>query len=209
LFKKGSVLFGLNYSFANNTIQSITTYSESITIASFQNLGKNSSLGFNTSISKPLNKSLNVSINGRISYAKLEGFLNNTTYANDGFQGSLYGYLTNSFKNDWRASLNAGLYSSAVLLQGSTNSYYYTSIGLSKGFLKKMATFSATVSNPFQKYRTVITDLEGQYFIQKNITENMNRNFNIGFSYRFGRLSSPVKKNKRTIKNDDQIDIGI
>lgn len=202
-FKKANILATVNYTFARNTIQSIITTTDTISSSTYQNLGLNKNLGFSSTVNVPFTKNLRLNTNTRISYVWLEGWLNNTTFKNDGFQGSAYAYLSNNFKNNWRLSINGGVYSSSVLLQGKSNAYYYTSVGINKSLYKRKLSLSGTISNPFQKYREVRTTLSSDDFFQANQSFRLIRNFNFNISYRFGQMNTQVKRNKRSINNDD------
>lgn len=204
IFKKGSINTGLSYSFANNTIQYVSSLgADNITRTTYENIGKNKSLGLNLNTSYPVNKKLSMNVNTRISYTRIEGMVNSKFYENEGIQGNAYLSGSYKFDKDWRAGINAGYYSAWITLQGQSNPYYYTSASLSKDFLKKKASLSASVSNPFQKFRSWKNETSTPEFTQVSDYQNYYRRFNMSFNYRFGKLKESIKKNKRGINNDD------
>ncbi|WP_423148896.1 outer membrane beta-barrel protein [Rubrolithibacter danxiaensis] len=204
-FKKGSINLGLNYSFANNTIEYISELNpvDTVTYTTYKNIGKNKRAGINGGLNINLTKKLSMNLNGDVSYVWLEGFLNSKMYKNDGLQGNAYTYFGYSFDKNWRVSVNAGYYSGWLTLQGTSNPYIYSSASISKEFFDKKASLSMSVSNPFQKYREYKNDQVTPDFIQRSRYQNFYRSFNFGFNYRFGKLQQGIKKNKRGINNDD------
>ena len=203
-FKKGSINLGLNYSFANNTIEYFGVLgADSITRTTFRNIGKNKKLGFNSGVNYNLTKKLSVNLNGALSYVWITGFLNNNQYENEGLQGNIYAYAGYSFENNWRLSVNGGYYSGWLTLQGKSNPYIYSSASVTKEFFNKKASASVGVNNPFQKFRNWKNDQNTPEFIQSSRYQNYYRSFNGSFTYRIGKLQNGIKKNKRGINNDD------
>lgn len=202
MFSKGSINTGLSYSFANNTIQYVNRLVGSVSRATFENIGKNRNLGVNISTNQEI-KSFSINVNGRLSYIWMEGMIDNNLLKNEGVQGNIYANAGYKFKNDFRAGLNSGFYSAWISLQGQSNPYFYTSASLSKEFLKKKATVSASVNNPFQQFRNWKNDTYDTSFIQTERFQNYYRTFRLNLNYKFGQLNSSIKKNQRGINNDD------
>ena len=204
-FGKGYINLGLSYSFANNTIQNVTKLLDSATtFTTYQNVGSDKNLGANVSVNYPITKKLNLNINSSISYVFLRGFINEKLYSNEGTQGYAFAYVGYKFNDTWRAGINGGFYSANVLLQGKSSAYVFSSVSASKDILKKKASFYLSVNNPFSQYRSYHSFTRDDNFYRSSISQNPYRSINIGFSYRFGKLSAEIKKNKRGIENDDQ-----
>lgn len=144
-----------------------------------------------------------MNVNARASFIWLQGDINTIHYYNEGFQGSAYVYLNFLLKNDFRASLNTGIYGPSVILQGYTNSYLYSSGSLSKELFHKKVTIACSVSNPFKQYRLSKTTILNNEFTQINNNYSSYRSFMFSAGYRFGKLRESVKRNKRGIINDD------
>jgi outer membrane receptor protein involved in Fe transport len=203
-FKKGSINVGASYSFANNTIQNVTSLgADTISRDTYENIGKDRKLGFNANISYPINKKLNVNLNALLSYIWIEGTFNSQFYTNEGFQGNAFTYISYTLPKDFRARVNMGYYSPWILLQGQSNNFIYSSFSLSKDFLDKKMTVSAQVSNPWKKFRDWEQNFNTAQFIQTSNYQNFYRNYGCSISYRFGKLDGGVKKNQRGISNDD------
>jgi hypothetical protein len=204
-FKKGSINVGLNYSFANNTIQNVSSFipEEDITRSTFVNTGKDRKFGTNFNISYPFTPTLNLTLGGNLNYIWLEGDVNGETVKNDGLQGYVYGYLSYKLKSGWRLGGNFNYNSSWISLQGSSKAMVYTSFSLGKDIIKDKLTFSGSVSNPFTKYQAWENETVGPNFTQRTYRENFSRRFNLSLNWRFGKLKESIKKNKRGISNDD------
>jgi hypothetical protein len=204
-FKKGSINLGLNYSFANNTIQSVTTFNPltSITSSNFFNIGKDRKLGSNFSFNYPVTTKLSVNMSGNLYYVWMEGIVGGELLQNDGLQGYMYAYAGYKFEKGWRTGLNLSFNSPWITLQGKSNAYNYLSASVNKDIIKDKLSFSGSVGNPFQKYRSWKNTSEGANFSQSNDYQNYSRRFNVSMNYRFGKLKEQIKKNARGIKNDD------
>lgn len=203
VFHKGTVNIGLNYSFANNTIQYVSRLDGNVGRSTFENIGKNKSAGFNINTNKDITKSFNFNVNGGLSYVWMEGVIDGNTVKNKGAQGNLHASAAYKFKKDLKAVLNGGYNSPWLTLQGESNPYYYTSASVSKEFFKKKVSFSVYVSNPFQKYRNWKNETSSVQFIQMETFQNYYRNYGFNLSYKFGKLNGSIKKNQRGIQNDD------
>jgi hypothetical protein len=204
-FKKGSVNVGLSYNFANNTVQNVSIYNaaDKITYSTYLNIGKDRTLNTNLNINYPLTSKWNISMSGNIGYKQIEGTINGVMIKNDGLTG--YGYANTGYKfeHGWRANGSFSYSAPYVMLQGKTSSYIYMAFSGSKDLVKDKLTLSASINNPFTKYRVYRSFTEGPNFSQTYTSENYSRSFNTSLNWRFGKLKDSIKKNKRSISNDD------
>jgi hypothetical protein len=69
--------------------------------------------------------------------------------------------------------------------------------------VKDKLTFSAACNNPFTKFRSARSEINGSNFTQQSYSQSYLRTFSLSLNYRFGSLKESIKKNKRGIKNDD------
>lgn len=204
-FGKANINVGMSYSFANNTIQRLINYDEETGISRFtyENIGKDKSLGTNVSINYPITKKLNLNMSGDMSYIWLEGVVDGKATSNSGLRGYMYGGLSYLFEEGWRVNGNFSYSTAYIMLQGQSNSFPYYGISASKDLIKEKLSISGSVSNPFNKYRNYINDMTGPNFTQSSFFQNYYRSFSMSLSYRFGRLKDEIRKNRRGIKNDD------
>ena len=210
-FKKGSINMGLNYAFSNNAIQNVTSSAagiingqpDVITTTTFQNLGSNRTLGLNFNINESLSKKITISLNGQLSHVWLKGTYNGSFYQNQGYTGNAFLNAGYKFANNYRFGLDAGYFSGDVNLQGYSTKYIYNSYSILREFLKKNASISLVVNNPYGKYFTYHNYTNTVDFNQSSYGQNLYRSFAVRFSYKFGKLSSDIKRNQRNINNDD------
>jgi outer membrane receptor protein involved in Fe transport len=204
-FKKGSLNLSFSYNFANNTQQTVYEFSETdqITRITFLNIGKDKTLGISTNFSYPITKKWDLSLNTNLNYLWLEGLIGGNVVKNDGLTG--YGSFNTSYKFErtWKANLSFNYGAPNVLLQGATNNYYSLGFGGSKDIIKDKLTFSASVANPFQKFRAYRGYTEGVNFTQERTRENYFRRMFVSLNWKFGKLDGSIKKNQRSINNDD------
>lgn len=204
-FKKGSINIGLNYSFANNTIQQVSSYipETEITRSTFVNTGKDRKLGTNFNVNYPILPTLNFSVGGNMNYVWLEGFVNGQTVSNDGLTGYTYGNLNYRHKSGWRLGSNFSYSSAWITLQGSSRSRFSSGFSLGKDIIKDKLTFSGSISNPFTKFMAWENTTEGPNFSQRSYSEMYFRRVNVSLNWNFGKLKESIKKNRRGISNDD------
>ncbi|MCZ6919608.1 MAG: outer membrane beta-barrel family protein, partial [Rickettsia endosymbiont of Ixodes persulcatus] len=126
IFKKGSVNLSMSYSFANNTIQQVSTFDPQtqITTSSYSNIGKDKSLGGNFNANYPITKKWNFNIGGNMSYLWIQGVINGVTAKNSGLNGYVYGSTSYKFEKEWRLSANFS-YSSPWIMLFSGNGFIW------------------------------------------------------------------------------------
>ncbi len=203
-FAKGSINVGLSYGFANNTVEGVLSVgADTVTTRTFQNVGKNDRLGIDASVSKTFFKNLTVNINSTLVYVFLEGTYNGKFYNNQGIQGYIFNNNTYKFGKGFTMGLNIDYDSRYVLLQGKDNDYFSVSLSGSKELLKKKATVSMSIDNPFNKYQNFDFYNSNEDFKQVENFQIFGRRFTCSFNYKFGKLNGGIKKNKRGISNDD------
>ena len=202
--KKGSINPSVSYSFANNTVEQVTSVgADTVTLSTYQNVGSNRRLSFDLNFNYPITKKLTVDVNAELMYVWLKGTYNGQFYYNKGFQGHAFTNTGYKFNKGYRISLDAGFDSRYVLLQGRDNYYPFFSLSGSKTVWKEKGTLSVYVNNPHKRFLRLDYYTRTPDFYQTNYNDNFYRNVGISFNYKFGKLSSDIKKNKRGISNDD------
>jgi len=197
--------FNLNLSsaFTNNSITSITTMRpDGVSITTYQNIGKNQRFGAFLYGSANPGKKISFNTNVSLNYAVLESN-NSLNLRNQGF--SFTGFI-NARYNIWKnafLSVNGGLYSSGIMLQGKTGSRYSSWISFSQELFKKKVRYSMSVTSPFEEKQTYSSHFEDPTFRQNSKTYYYSRMVRFSLSYNFGKLKDQIRKAKRSIKNDD------
>ncbi|MEJ7694395.1 TonB-dependent receptor [Daejeonella sp.] len=203
MFKKGSIVTNLSYSFTNNTIQNVTTLRGDTSYTTFANTGKNKNLSASMNVNYPLTKRLQLYLFPLISYLNMEGMVNNKVYKNEGIQWIAYTYLSYKFDKDWQVGFNIGYQNGVMFLQGKSDPYNWTVMSLSKDFLKKKASLSALIYNPFERFANWGVETKSPEFTLRKDHAQFYRQAGLSFNYRFGKLKDQLNKNKRGINNDD------
>ncbi len=104
---------------------------------------------------------------------------------------------------EWRVNANFSYNGPNLQFQGTSNSMFYSSASVSKDVIKDKLSFSASISNPFNKFRTRYNETFGPDFQQDNYYREYYRSVNVSLNYKFGKLKESIKKAKRSIRNDD------
>ncbi|MCC8410682.1 TonB-dependent receptor [Mucilaginibacter sp. UR6-1] len=211
-FSKGSINIGLSYAFSNNSIQSVTSFrdtvinnqNQKITTTNYENIGSNRTLGLNVNTNYDITKKLSLSLNGQVSRIWLEGTYNGKLYNNAGYIGNAFANIGYKFENGYRIGLNAGYFSGSVTLQGKSRYFMYNSYVVSKEFWDKNASIALVANNPYGKNWRNTSTTTTPDFIQNSTYNQIYRHFAIRLSYKFGKLSGEIKKNQRGINNDDK-----
>jgi uncharacterized protein YxeA len=202
-FAKGSVNISTSYSFANNTIQQLASIQGTVTTTTYANVGKNKQLGLDLNMNYPITKKLNVNINAELLHVWLEGFYSNQLFKNRGYQGHVFTNSSYKFDNGYRIGLNVGFDSRYVLLQGTDNYYLGYGANASKELFNKKVNIFVYTNGPFKQFIKLDFSTRTQEFVNSSYNYQIFRTFGIGFNYKFGKLNSELKKNKRGINNDD------
>ncbi len=205
-FIKGLVLSSsLYFKRTNDLIESIVLVNDDgVAESIYQNIGINNSIGFNTFISKTFNKVWTVRGNFNIYTYNAESNLENYNVNNDGLQYNFFASTSYNFKKGWKAEAFGFFRAAERTLQGEKTSFWMTSVGFQKEFWNKRASLGLRIVDPFNKYKSFLTDLEGESFTQKSEFKVPFRSFGINFRYTFGKLDFKAKTSRTKIKNDDQ-----
>jgi hypothetical protein len=202
-FKKGSINISSSYSFANNTIQNVTSVNGNVTTQTFANVGKNKRLGLDVNMNYPITKKVNVNLNAELMRVWVNGAYNGKLYSNSGQQGHVFTYTSYKFDDGYRIGMNIGFDSRYVLLQGVDNYWLGGGANVSKDLFKGKGSISLNVNNPFKKFNRLDFFTKTVDFETISSNNNFYRQINLNFSYKFGRLNAAIKKNQRGINNDD------
>ena len=198
--------FNLNanlfYNFVNNSIEQVTTLENDISTTTYKNIGKakNSGLYFYGSWNPTLK--LRIYANASASYVNIQAN-DGSGMKNSGFVERIFGGAQYNFPRDLTLSLNGGLASPGLNLQGKSSGYHYTALSLNKSFMKKKLTISLSAMNVFENYMAYNSTTQTNQFQTISNSSYPVRNFRIGISYKFGEMKQQIKKVQRGIENDD------
>lgn len=205
--KSGNNTFNIkaSYFYTSNAIQYITRLlSDTLSENTYANVGANRIARLDFNYNMPIGKKLNFTLNTNIFYVWISGYVNNIFYSNQGPRTNTFSSLSYKPAEGWQLSLSGGYNRRYITLQGSSKDYAYSYISASKSLLEKKLSLTGTIINPYQKRYTFTQYNRSNLFYQSNTTNNYYRGFNFSLVYKFGRLNGDIKKNKRSINNDDK-----
>jgi len=204
--KKVNLNVGLSYSFSNKIDLKVSTYdpSTNITKTTFENSSKASRLGLDYYFNYPVTKKLKLSINGNAALFFINGTVDNIFVKNDIFTYYFYLSANYQFDNNWNVGSNLEFNSKMPAgLQSTTNAFVGSSFSVNKSVLNNQLSFSASVNNPFNKFRKSVTETFGDQFYQNNYVKDYYRSFGVSIQYKFGKLKDEIKTTQRKINNND------
>jgi hypothetical protein len=204
--KKGTFNIALGYIAFNGLIGPVTVYNPAtnITRTTFENIGKAQVLKTNIFISYPVTKKWNVRVNSDIRSVAAKTMVKGVYLKNNGILGYLNVSSGYGLDKGWRLNADVTLNSGGVSsLQVKVNGFTSSAFSVQKELFKSKLTFSASLNNPFTKYRQNREETVGPDFTQLSSTQTYFRSFGVSLNYRFGKLKDAIKKNKRGITNDD------
>lgn len=204
--KKTSVNVAVGHVFIKEMIFPVVVFDPAtgISRSSYGNVGKARLLPtVNLNVNHPFSKNWNLSVNSRMAYGMTEGIINNELVKN---QGLMYGaYVSSGYRleKNWRLNASLNFNGPGMNIQDRTNMMLFSSLSISKDVIKDVLSFSASMNNPFNKYRNSTRDSFGPDFEQYYERRDYFRSFQFSLNYKFGKLKNPVRKATRSIRNDD------
>lgn len=114
-----------------------------------------------------------------------------------------------SFSSVYKLETTASIYNApSILLQGKSSANLYMVFTGSKELIANKLTISAAINNPFVKFLDTRTTIQGTNSYQTSNRFSYHRSFSASLNWKFGKLKSSMKKNKRSINNDDKVTSG-
>lgn len=202
--KKLSLTLGLGYSFFNKLDLRVVVYdpATNITRSTFDNVGKGSRTGLDFNVGYPVTEKWHFSLNGNIAYFIMKGQVGSDFIDNNWFTYFFAPSTSYRFEKNWTVNANLTAISrNPASLQGTSNALVSSSFSVSKELNK--FSFTASVNNPFTKYRNNKVITEGPGFLETSSSRDYFRSFGLNINYRFGKLKGGIKKSSRKIVNDD------
>jgi ferric enterobactin receptor len=196
----------LNYDYYSKMVMPAQVYDavNNITRSTLANSGRMRMVMSNVDVGYPITSRWNVNTNLLTIYGKVDGLVENTVVRN---QKVMYYFSASSsyrFDKGWRASGSVNLNGADINLQGIENSPYRgCGFSVTKELVKDRCYLSAEASNPFSKYRNNTGTTNAPAFYQERTNQRYLRSFSASLYYRFGGLTSNLKKSKKGIANND------
>ncbi len=194
----------LRYNISTNAIQEYSFVAGDNKLhTTYDNIGKNQSVGVSLYGSWTPIKDLRLMINGNIIYADIKTESTNGT-SNSGFGGNGYFNASYSFLKSFRAGIFGGFYMQPVSMQSKMSTHSFMGLALGKDFFDKKLSVNINVQDPFRKTAKFTRETQGKTFYEESIFKNQQQSVGFRVSYRFGNLKNQqIKKVQRGISNDD------
>lgn len=192
-----------SYTSTVNGIEQVLSLTDSNTVLTYRNIGKQRIAHINAGCNYSLGKRWRFTISTDDGYTDVRSGAGPDAYANHGFTAS--GFINVNFLagNSWRISASSYTATGTISLQGTTNAYTILVTRISREIFKKNGTISFSLSNPWQQYRYIRTSLETPALSQTTVQQRNYRSIGISFSYRLSRLHEAISNNRVEIRNDD------
>ncbi|MEM9888285.1 MAG: outer membrane beta-barrel family protein [Bacteroidota bacterium] len=202
-------VFGRNTNNAINRVRYPIDSLEGAILTTYDNIGKERSLGMNVFANVNLSKKWTINGGFNLRYADLEGQvtgIDGTTVSATNTGWNYGGRLMSQYKfNDgWTAQAFTFLRGRRVELQGNRGGFGIYAIGLNKDFNDNKGSIGFGFENFLQRGWNVRSELNSALFTQESNVLRVNRNVKINFSYRFGKMDiRKSRKKTRSVRNDD------
>ncbi len=197
------------FQFSNNGIGAVKWADGLVQVSTYANTLKTYSTTVSAFLQWMLSKKTNVMLNGSVGYNYYKS--KELGLKNDRMSGNFFANVTQFLP--WKLQLSgfAGMWGGGISdLYGRMGTVFFHGFSLQRSFLKEdRLTVQLQAVVPFSgKYMSM-----KNYVTQGDVTgwtryEQQARRFGINISYRFGSLSTHVKKADKTIENDDLIGSG-
>lgn len=192
-----------NYSVSTNGLTNYTFLKDGILHTTSSNSLHSKQLEFSAYVNWVVTKTTAFTMNGSVAYNDFKSY--RTGDHNHGYSGNFFAMLRQELPWKIKMNLGGGKNWSDVRLQGSSSSFYFYFGTLSRSFLSEdRLTLTFTAFSPFSPHRTFTNTTETAYYRQvSKVKINGMARFQLGISWRLGKLNAVVKKAARTIENDD------
>jgi len=164
------------------------------------NVASNTAFQLNGYASAKPTEKWSLSVGGNLEYLLLRSTA--LDLSRNGFAGNYN--VNTSYKATKTLTLQGNLYQSLTrpTLQGRNSGFVYYGLGLRQTLLKARADVSFNAQYPFSAQRTFAYETSTPAFSQNSRSTKQQRQFRVGFTYRFGQQQQATRQRK-SIRNDD------
>ncbi|MCE7058504.1 TonB-dependent receptor domain-containing protein [Dyadobacter sp. CY343] len=174
--------------YSNNAITQIRTIDESgVSLTRYDNVGRELSYGFETDFSQKIGEVLKLNGSGRVFRSEVVSQLAQIDNRTWSYSGNLNAFIT--LPADFRASAYVNYEGPRAIAQGTREGVFIANMGIRKDLLEKKATISFNVQDIFLS-RAYKSQLNTATYSQASHWQQTNRQINLTFQYRFGKISA-------------------
>ncbi|PJJ79343.1 outer membrane beta-barrel family protein [Mucilaginibacter auburnensis] len=203
-----SVTLGTTYSYFNDLDFRLITYNAAtgVTSSTYENIGRGDALSIDLSANLAATKKLSLSFNGNLTYVNIQA-----AAAQIETKGWYHNFTVSGSYHP-TASWRIGAYMNVIGKNFAPQSFQSliapqinTSFSSTHELIKGKWSITATVNNPFKKFRNVETRVTGMDFYEVANNQTFLRVYKLSLNYNFGELKDAVKRTKVGIRNDDVV----
>lgn len=200
-FGMSSLNFAVYRRSTNNAIESVRYTRGDTVVTSYFNQANNSNVGVNLSGNLMFGYKFMVGGNIDASYVTIEN--KSLGLTNDGINYGINGFLNWTLFDNWGVQGYAGFRGPTITAQGQSTSFYFYGLGAKRDLLKKKATLSIGLDNPFTPYQKLRTEFESNGLKYAAVNEFYAFGARVSFNWMFGKMNFSNKPSKKGINNSD------
>ncbi|NJL76732.1 MAG: TonB-dependent receptor [Saprospiraceae bacterium] len=200
---------GLNGSFYyKRTSDVIESYlapitEEGIAQTSYLNIGVNDSYGFNLFSTATIKRKFTVRGSINVFTYNASAFINEEQLSTTAVLWNGFGSAGYDFNGGYKVEAFGFFRSPQQTIQGFTPSFSIFGLGAKKDILKKKGSIGIRIIEPFAKFKSFGTELEGTNFTLESEYKVLFRSFGGTIEYRFGSMNYQQRERRSKIRNSD------
>ncbi len=187
----------LYYRYTSGAFTEISRYiNDTVFLTSHANISNNQSTGLEMVLSGKIKKILNLNLSGNAYYNQIDA--SNLGYANirSAFLWTTKLAANANITNTMVVQVNTSYVSAQLTPQGKTLPVFVFNAGMSCDLFKKKAALLLTVSDVFNTLRSQ-SEINSPVLYQKTLNKRKSQIVYLGFTWRFGHTSKPVKESMK------------
>lgn len=174
--------------YSNNAITRVRTINEAgVSLTQFDNVGREMAYGLETDFSQSIGDILKINGSGRVFRSEVVSQIAQIDNRTWSYSGNVNAFVT--LPADFRASAYLNYEGPRAIAQGTRDGVFIANMGIRKDLLEKKATISFNVQDIFLS-RAYKSHLNTATYSQNSLWQQTNRQINLTFQYRFGKISA-------------------
>ncbi|PWJ59583.1 outer membrane receptor protein involved in Fe transport [Dyadobacter jejuensis] len=174
--------------YSNNAITRIKTIDdEGISTSRYDNVGRELAYGYEMDFFQRLGEAIKINASGRVFRSEVVSALAQIDNRIWSYSGNINAYI--KLPLDFRASAYVNYEGPRAIAQGKREGIVVANMGIRKSMLERKATISFSVQDIFLS-RAYKSQLATASYVQNSLYQQTNRQINLSFQYRFGKISA-------------------
>jgi len=198
-FKGFSTFSSLFYKYTDGIIEQILSIDKNgLSVNTYQNIGTNNSLGFNTFISKSV-KLVTLRVGGNFNTYNAKGIVNGASVSRSSYEYNLFMNGEVKLSGTFKADFFSFFRSPVRTIQGDNPAFTIYGMGVRKEF--KNSSIGLTLIEPFNADKFFKSNIKTDAFEQRTSFSIPFRSIGVNFRYKFGSVDFKERTSK--VKNND------